>query len=67
MRRKKVQIDKDLLNPRFRMASFYQNQIEKYEKTLGKETEFGVIVSQRLIDTLKKRFDSLLEPKGFLL
>ena len=42
------------------ICNFYRQQLRKF-KTLGigKKTEWGVFVTQRLIDTTKKRLEQL--------
>lgn len=42
------------------VASFYREQLEKFEKLgLGKKTENGVTITQNLIDITEKRFYEL--------
>ena len=48
--------------------SFYRSQLRKFEKLgIGKRTEFDVMVTQKLIDTTKKRLDQLVINRGKVL
>lgn len=38
---------------------FYRERIDTFTKTLGEETEYGTVITQELIDTLKKRHSRL--------
>ena len=46
------------------MYSFYDNRLKIYEKIgLGNLTEFGTVITQKLLDATKKRRDSFLAKK----
>lgn len=38
---------------------FYQEMIDESEKNIGRETEFGTIIDEKFIETLKLRLKEL--------
>ena len=43
------------------IVSFYEEQLQSFLKNIGKETEYGVKITSRLIKTTMKRYMKLLE------
>ena len=57
----------DFLEERVKQATnqyiirFYRERIDTFTKALGEETEHGTVITQELIDTLKKRHSRLCD------
>ena len=50
----------DIRSPNYTIR-FYKDQLKKFEKLgIGKRTEFGVVVTQQLIDITRKRLNQLV-------
>ena len=50
----------EIRSPNFTIR-FYKSQLKKFEKLgIGKRTEFGVMVTQQMIDITKKRLSQLV-------
>ena len=55
----------DFLEERVKQATnqyikrFYKERIDTLTSTLGEETEYGTVITQKLIDTLEKRYFQL--------
>ena len=55
-----IPIHTDRTIARAAILAFYRNQLEKfYDLGIGKETEFGVTVTKKLIKVTQKRYDQL--------
>ena len=47
-------------NSRLSVINLYREQLKKFKKIgLGNETEYGVVITSKLIDTTKKRLAQL--------
>ena len=50
----------DIRSPNY-IIRFYKGQLKKFEMLgIGKRTEFGVVVTQQLIDITRKRLNQLV-------